>query len=58
MTLILELDLDIVMVHSYTKFEVFMSNGSKVIPQTDKLTDRQTDKQTDRQTNRQTNRQT
>ena len=42
MTLILKLDLDIVMVHPHTKFEVSMSNASKVIAQTDKQTGRQT----------------
>ena len=40
-TLILELDLDIVMVHPYTKLEVPMSSALNVIAQTVKITDRQ-----------------
>ena len=38
MTLILEIDLDIVKMYHHTKIEVSMSKGSKVITQTDKHT--------------------
>ena len=40
MTLILKLDLDIGMVHPYAKFEVSMSNASKVVARTNRQTDR------------------
>ena len=45
MTLILKVDLDMVKMYLYTKNEVSMSRGSKVIAQTDinTKTDRQTD---------------
>ena len=43
MTLILELDLDMVEMYLYTKNEVSMLRGSKVIAWTDRNTDRQTD---------------
>ena len=54
MTLILKLDLDMVKMYLYTKNEVFMLRGSKVIAQTDINTERQTDRHTDGQTDRQT----
>ena len=43
MTLIFELDLDIVKVHPYTEIWVHRSNGSAVRVLTDGQTDRQTD---------------
>ena len=43
MTLILKIDLDIVKVYHHAKNEVSMSNGSKVIAQTDKHTHTHTD---------------
>ena len=52
MTLILKLDLDMVKMYLYTKNEISMSRGSKVIAWTDIHTDWQTDTQTHRQTHR------
>ena len=46
MTLILQLDLDIVKMYHHTKNEVSMSTGSKVIARTDTQTDGQTDRKT------------
>ena len=43
MTLILNLDLDMVKMYLHTKNEVSMSSGSKVIAGTDRNTDTQTD---------------
>ena len=42
MTLILDLDLDMVKMYHHTKNEVSMSDASKVIAQTDSHTDRLT----------------
>ena len=50
MTLILQLDLDMVKMYLHTKNEVSMSSSSKVIAWTDRNTDRQTHRQTHRQT--------
>ena len=46
MTLILELDLDMVKMYLYTEDEVPSYSSSKVIAWTDTQTDRQTDRQT------------
>ena len=46
MTLVLNLDLDMVKILYHTKNEVSMSKHSKVIAQTDRHTDTQTDTQT------------
>ena len=50
MTLIYELDLDIMEMYLYAKNEVPSSKHSKVIARTDGQTDRQTDRQTDTHT--------
>ena len=58
MTLIINLDLDMVRMYLHTKNEVSMLSSSKVIVCTDRQTDTQTDRHTHTQTDRQTHRQT
>ena len=50
MTLLLKLDLDIVKMYLYTKNEVSMGSGSKVIAWTDTYSDRHTETHRHRQT--------